>query len=155
LPVIEDCAQAIGAVHNGRKAGSFGYAAAISFFPSKNLGAFGDAGMIVTDDEALCKRLKRLRVHGSDVRYVHSELGYNSRLDNLQAAVLRVKLRYLDRWAEARRANAEFFNKSLSGIKGVVVPVPAKGNTHVYHQYVIRVVPKTGTDCSPISKRAE
>lgn len=139
IRVIEDCAQAIGATYNGKKAGSFGNTGAISFFPSKNLGAFGDGGMIVTDDEDICNRLKVLRVHGSRVRYIHSELGYNSRLDSLQAAVLRVKLRYLDKWAKARQENAGFFNAELSKIKGVETPAVASHNTHVYHQYVIRV----------------
>lgn len=139
IPVIEDCAQAIGATFSGKRAGSFGLAGAISFFPSKNLGAFGDGGIIVTGDEDVYKRLKILRVHGSGVRYIHTELGYNSRLDNLQAAILRVKLKHLDAWAAARRANAEFYNKELSKLSGIVTPVLGRNNTHVYHQYVIRV----------------
>jgi len=139
IPIIEDCAQAIGATYDGKKAGSFGFTGAISFFPSKNLGAFGDGGMIVTDEENVYKRLKALRVHGSAVRYIHSELGYNSRLDNLQAAVLRVKLRHLDAWAKARQENANFFNAELSKIKDVTIPFVASHNSHVYHQYVIRV----------------
>ncbi|MBN2452722.1 MAG: DegT/DnrJ/EryC1/StrS family aminotransferase [Candidatus Omnitrophica bacterium] len=139
VPVIEDCAQAIGATYGGRKAGSFGLAGAISFFPSKNLGAFGDGGMITTQSEEFAGRIKVLRVHGSAVRYVHEELGYNSRLDNLQAAILRIKLRALDTWTKARQENAKFFDSELSKIKGVVVPYLTAKNTHVYHQYVIKV----------------
>lgn len=139
IPVIEDCAQAIGATYDGKKAGSFGIAGAISFFPSKNLGAFGDGGMITTQSEDIANRLKTLRVHGSAVRYIHTELGYNSRLDNLQAAILRIKLRYLDSWAMARKDNAEFFNAELAKLGTVKTPALGAKNTHVYHQYVIQV----------------
>jgi len=139
LKVIEDCAQAIGATYNGKKSGSFGCAGAISFFPSKNLGGFGDGGMVVTDDEALYREVKLLRVHGSSVKYIHSALGYNSRLDNIQAAVLRVKLRSLDKWAQARRDNAAYFNQSFSKIPGITVPFVAPSNLHVYHQYILLV----------------
>lgn len=141
IPVIEDCAQAIGATYGGKKAGSFGLTGAISFFPSKNLGAFGDGGMITTQSEDIARRLRILRVHGSAVRYIHSELGYNSRLDNLQAAILRIKLKHLDAWALARRNNAEFFNVELARLGTVKTPVLGPKNTHVYHQYVIQVDP--------------
>lgn len=138
LKVIEDNAQAIGATYKGRKSGSMGDIGALSFFPSKNLGAFGDAGMVVTNDEKLADRVKVLRVHGSAVRYIHSEIGINSRLDNLQAAVLRIKLRHLDKWLEARRATAEFYKEKLKGLP-VMVPHVPDYNMHTYHQYTLRV----------------
>lgn len=141
LRVIEDCAQAIGATYKLKKAGSMGCAGAISFFPSKNLGGFGDGGMVATNDEALYKEVKLLRVHGSSIKYIHSVLGYNSRLDNLQAAVLRVKLRSLDKWADARRSNADYFDKAFSKLSGIKVPFVAASNVHVYHQYVLMVNP--------------
>lgn len=142
IKVIEDCAQAIGATYKRKKAGSFGDAGAISFFPSKNLGGFGDGGMVVTNDEALYREVKLLRVHGSSVKYIHSVLGYNSRLDNLQAAVLRIKLRHLDVWAEKRREHAKYFDNAFSKLSGIQVPVVAPANVHVYHQYVLMVDPK-------------
>jgi len=138
LKTIEDAAQAIGATYKGRKAGSMGDIGALSFFPSKNLGAFGDAGMVVTNDKVLADKIRMLRVHGSAQRYIHSRIGMNSRLDNLQAAVLRVKLRYLDRWLEARRNNAAYYNGKLKGLP-VVCPYVPDYNVHTYHQYVIRV----------------
>jgi dTDP-4-amino-4,6-dideoxygalactose transaminase len=141
LVVIEDCAQAIGATYKGKRAGSFGAAGAISFFPSKNLGGFGDGGMVVMNDEKICKEVKLLRVHGSSIKYIHSVLGYNSRLDNLQAAALRVKLKSLDKWADGRRQNAEYFNKAFSKLPGITTPYVAGQNVHVYHQYVLMVDP--------------
>lgn len=139
LKVIEDCAQAIGAAYKGKKAGSIGEAGCISFFPSKNLGGVGDGGMVVTNDEGIYKEIKLLRVHGSSSKYSHSVLGYNSRLDNLQAAVLRVKLRNLDKWAEARRENAGYYNRAFSKIDKLVTPFVGPDNVHVYHQYVLMV----------------
>ena len=147
LKVIEDCAQAIGATYKNKKAGSFGDAGAISFFPSKNLGGFGDGGMVVTNDEALYKEVKLLRVHGSSVKYIHSVLGYNSRLDNLQAAVLRVKLKKLDKWADQRRENASYFDNAFSRLSGIKIPVVAPNNTHVYHQYILMVNPDMRDKC--------
>jgi len=139
LKVLEDCAQAIGAMYNGKRAGSFGDAGCISFFPSKNLGGFGDGGMVVTNDENISKQVKLMRVHGSSSKYSHSVLGYNSRLDNLQAAILRVKLRSLDSWADKRRANAAYFNDVFSKLKNITIPYVDKRNVHVYHQYVLMV----------------
>ncbi|MGB2706487.1 MAG: DegT/DnrJ/EryC1/StrS family aminotransferase, partial [Candidatus Omnitrophota bacterium] len=139
LKVIEDAAQAIGAEYKKKKAGSMGDVGCISFFPSKNLGAFGDGGMIVTDDKDIAEKIKLLRVHGSSKRYVHPILGYNSRLDNLQAAVLNVKLKYLDKWASARRKNAEYFDKVFKGMKNLTTPFTYPHNTHVYHQYAVKV----------------
>lgn len=141
IAVIEDCAQAIGSSYKGRRAGSMGLAGALSFFPSKNLGGFGDGGMVVTNDPAMCRLVKLLHVHGSDVRYVHPMLGYNSRLDNLQAAVLLIKLRHLDTWAKKRQENARHYNEAFSKIPGVVIPFVPETNTHVYHQYVLMVDP--------------
>ncbi len=137
LKVIEDNAQAIGATYKGRKSGSMGDIGALSFFPSKNLGGFGDAGMVVTNDEKLAERIRVLRVHGSAVRYIHSEIGMNSRLDNIQAAVIRIKLIYLERWLEARRGIADFYKKELRWLPVVCPFVPAF-NVHTYHQYTIK-----------------
>ena len=136
LMVIEDCAQAIGAVYKGRKAGSFGNAGCMSFFPSKNLGGFGDGGMIVSSDKDLVSRLKTLRVHGSRQQYIHEEIGYNSRLDSLQAAILRIKLKKLDGWLEGRRAIAGNYDEELADA-GIVTPKVSEGNEHTYHQYTI------------------
>ena len=152
LKVIEDAAQAIGAEYENRRAGSFGELGCFSFFPSKNLGGYGDGGMVVTNDEKLAQKVRMLRVHGSRSRYEHSVVGYNSRLDSLQAAVLRVKLRYLDEWSEKRRRNASYYNELFrqAGLTGndssgnssdgpIIVPQALKGRRHTYHQYTIRV----------------
>ena len=136
LKVMEDCAQAIGATRNGREAGSFGVAGALSFFPSKNLGGFGDGGMVVSSDAFLVERIAKLRVHGSTQQYIHDEIGYNSRLDSLQAAILRVKLKKLDSWLDGRRAVAERYNEALSSLN-LNIPKVAEGNTHTYHQYTV------------------
>ena len=142
LHVLEDAAQAIGAGYKGKLAGTLGHSAAFSFYPSKNLGGFGDAGMVTTDDDDLAKRVARLRVHGMEPKYHHHEVGFNSRLDALQAAVLRVKLRHLDAWTEGRRAVADqyaalFREDGLDNLIGL--PTEAPGHRHVYNQYVIRV----------------
>ncbi len=138
LKVIEDCAQAIGATCGGKRAGSFGNAGCFSFFPSKNLGGFGDGGMVASSDTAVIERIKRLRVHGSREQYIHEEIGYNSRLDSLQAAVLRVKLKKLDAWLEGRRAIAARYDEAFSPL-GIITPKVAGGNVHTYHQYTIAV----------------
>lgn len=141
LIVIEDACQAIGAARHGRKAGTLGDAAAFSFFPSKNLGGFGDGGLITMHDAGMADLVSRLRVHGSRTRYEHDLVGINSRLDALQAAVLQVKLRYLDRWTEGRRRNAARYAERLKDAKldgHVTVPVTAPGNHHVFNQYTIR-----------------
>ena len=142
LVVLEDAAQAIGAAHKGARAGTLGDAAAFSFYPSKNLGGFGDGGMITTNEPQLARRLARLRVHGMEPKYYHHEVGFNSRLDALQAAVLRVKLRHLDCWTELRRHVAEQYHslfKSFGLDDLVTIPVERPGNFHVYNQYVIRL----------------
>jgi dTDP-4-amino-4,6-dideoxygalactose transaminase len=135
VPVIEDAAQAIGAEREGKRAGSVGDLGCLSFFPTKNLGAFGDAGMVTTNDAALAERVRMLRMHGYRSRYVNELLGGNFRLDAIQAAVLRVKLRYLDSWTEARRRNAAEYRRLLP--KNVVLPLEQPGR-HIYNQFVIR-----------------
>lgn len=142
LAVIEDAAQAIGArrLLRGvwRPAGGLGLASAFSFFPSKNLGGWGDGGMIVTDDEALADRLRRLRTHGGAKQYYHEEVGTNSRLDAIQAAVLLAKLPHLDAWNAARRAHAAAYDEALRDVDGVKTPVVDSCNEHIYHQYTVR-----------------
>jgi len=139
LYVIEDNAQALGATYKGRAAGALGHAAAISFYPTKNLGGAGDGGMIVTRDNDLAAHVRLLRAHGSDAAYVHRIVGTNSRLDALQAAVLRVKLEHLDTWNERRRANADYYSAAFGSMARVVPPTEHDANHHVYHQYVIRL----------------
>jgi dTDP-4-amino-4,6-dideoxygalactose transaminase len=142
VPVIEDACQAIGAAQNGARAGLLGTTGCFSFFPSKNLGGFGDGGLITTNDQALADSLSMLRVHGSRVRYLHDAIGINSRLDALQAAVLHIKLKYLDQWAEGRRRNAaryELLFREAGLLEHVMLPATASGNFHVYNQYTIRV----------------
>ncbi|HXY24995.1 MAG TPA: DegT/DnrJ/EryC1/StrS family aminotransferase [Candidatus Acidoferrum sp.] len=139
LPVIEDNAQAIGASYKGRPTGSFGDAACISFYPTKNLGAYGDAGMVVTNSPELAARLRSLRNHGQSQKYLSNEPGWNSRLDELQAAVLRVKLRHLSGWQRARRANAAEYTRLMQQMPGVMPPIEPEGFQHVYHQYTIRM----------------
>jgi dTDP-4-amino-4,6-dideoxygalactose transaminase len=143
IAVIEDGAQAIAARQqvNGEwvTTGSLGDACTLSFFPSKNLGAFGDAGMVVTRNAETAERLRKLRVHGGRQMYHHEEVGFNSRLDALQAAVLSVKLPYLSGWSEARRANARYYNEALADVAGVVPPVFRPENESIVNQYTIRV----------------
>ncbi len=138
LVLIEDCAQSFGASYQGRMTGAWGDLGCFSFFPSKNLGCYGDGGMVITDDGELACRLRMLRNHGSRERYHHSVIGYNSRLDELQAVVLRTKLKYLEGYNRARRLNAARYNERL-GDSAVVAPVEDGRGTHVYHQYTIRV----------------
>jgi dTDP-4-amino-4,6-dideoxygalactose transaminase len=147
IPVVEDAAQAIGATCHGRQAGALGRIACFSFFPSKNLGAFGDAGLVTTDDEALASRVRRLRNHGAEPKYYHHEIGGNFRLDALQAAILRVKRVHLARWNEQRRVNASRY-RELFGRAGLLdrvrLPPTPDGRPHIYHQYVIRVADRDG-----------
>jgi len=141
IPVIEDAAQAIGARYRGRPAGSLGLIGCFSFFPSKNLGAAGDAGIITTNDAALADRLRLLHVHGARDKYVYELLGMNSRLDAMQAAILRVKLRYLDKWAAARQHNADRYRQLFSEFHlkaRVRLPAAPPLCTHVYNQFTIR-----------------
>jgi len=138
LPVIEDNAQAIGASYKSRPTGSFGDAACISFYPTKNLGAYGDAGMVVTNSFELAARLRSLRNHGQYSKYLSNEPGWNSRLDELQAAILRVKLHHLPEWQRARRSNAAEYTCLFQKMPGVMPPLEPEGLQHVYHQYTIR-----------------
>jgi dTDP-4-amino-4,6-dideoxygalactose transaminase len=142
LAILEDAAQAIGAAHHGTRTGTLGDVAAFSFYPSKNLGGFGDGGMITTEDAQLARRMTRLRVHGMEPKYHHHEVGFNSRLDAFQAAVLRVKLRHLDAWTSLRREVADRYRSLFAshGLDDMVgLPVERPGNFHVYNQFVIRV----------------
>ncbi len=139
VAVIEDACQAIGATYKGRPAGGMGALAAFSFFPSKNLNAFGDAGLVTTNDDEIAAHVRRLRVHGAEPKYYHREVGGNFRIDELQAAVLRVKAPHLAAWNEARRTNAARYARLPAAVPGVVTPVEPEGYRHIYHQYVVRV----------------
>lgn len=138
LKVIEDCAQAFGATYQEQRVGAFGDAGCFSFFPSKNLGCYGDGGMVITKNEDIAAKIKMLRNHGSATRYYHSEVGYNSRLDELQAAILRVKLPLIDEFNDARRANALQYGSALAGLD-LLLPAERPGCRHVYHQFTLRV----------------
>lgn len=139
LKVIEDVAQACGGAFWGQKLGTLGDAGAFSFFPTKNLGAYGDGGLIVTHDDAVADTARMLRVHGARRKYYNEVVGYNSRLDELQAAILRVKLAHLDRFNEGRRQVAERYRTLLEGHPDLILPAEAPFTTHVYHQYTVRV----------------
>ena len=136
IHLVEDCAQAIGATYKGKPVGSHGALGCFSFYPTKNLGADGDGGMVVTNDEALAKKLKMLRVHGIERRYFHDLHGYNSRLDELQAAILRVKLPHLKNWNARRSEIAAAYTRGLQGLP-LDLPVTADGNNHVFHVYAL------------------
>lgn len=152
LKIIEDCAQAFGARYygdhieqpsrndaiHGKAVGTIGHVGAYSFFPSKNLGAYGDGGLVVTDDDAVAEKARMLRVHGALKKYHNEILGYNSRLDTIQAAVLRVKLPHIDQWNQARQKVAQSYNESFAELPDIVTPQITKG--HVFHQYTIRVL---------------
>ncbi|MCF7806013.1 MAG: DegT/DnrJ/EryC1/StrS family aminotransferase [Candidatus Marinimicrobia bacterium] len=143
IAVIEDTAQAIGAKRHGKFVGTTGTVGCISFFPSKNLGAYGDAGMMVTDDEDLAEKLRMITKHGSKQKYKHEALGVNSRLDALQAAILRVKLPHLDEWNSRRAQIAENYMNGISADE-VTFPTTLDGNTHIYHQFSIQVPDRDG-----------
>lgn len=142
IAVVEDAAQAIGAMDNGRQAGSMSPAGCFSFYPSKNLGGMGDGGFLTTNDDAIAAKLRALRVHGAEERYYHKYIGLNSRLDGFQGAVLRVKLPHLDRWTELRRSNADIYRDLFSNaglLRNIALPTERDGAFHIYNQYVIRV----------------
>ena len=139
LKVVEDCCQAIGAEYKGQKVGSFGDFGCFSFYPTKNLGGMGDGGMITCNDESLYNRILALRNHGGAIRYYHDELGVNSRLDEIQAAILRVKMHYINEWNEARRANAYRYNEMFSKYPEILTPKEVDNSYCVYHQYTIRI----------------
>ncbi len=143
LIVIEDAAQAISAKYKGKMSGSIGHLGCFSFYPTKNLGAPGDGGMIVTNSDELNERLRRLKAHGAKVKYVHDEVGYNSRLDTLHAAVLLTKLPHLEGWSAARRNNAAYYNQRFAG-SPLVMPKAADYAYHIYNQYTLRVDNRDG-----------
>jgi len=138
LKIVEDAAQAHGATYKGKKAGSFGIIGCFSFYPGKNLGAYGDGGAVVTSDEKLYQKLKMIRNYGSPKKYYHDTIGYNSRLDTIQAAILGVKLKYLDDWNNKRLANAKLYNQKLKGLGDLVLPKMDGQNRSVFHLYVVR-----------------
>jgi dTDP-4-amino-4,6-dideoxygalactose transaminase len=142
LKVIEDNAQAFGAEYEGQKTGTFGEIGCLSFFPTKNLGAFGDAGGVVTNDDALAERMRMLRTHGWKKKYYSEEVGYNSRLDAMQAAILQAKLPHLDSWNEKRREISRRYSSQLASIVGV--PVERAWGKHVYHLYILRTPQRDG-----------
>ncbi|MCE5315546.1 MAG: DegT/DnrJ/EryC1/StrS family aminotransferase [Armatimonadota bacterium] len=137
LKLIYDGAQAIGSKHNGKGIGMYGEAATLSFYPTKNLGGCGDGGMVLVRDEELAARAKSIRFHGMDATYSYQYVGYCSRLDEIQAAILRVKVKYIEQWNAARAANAAYYIEALSGLP-LQLPVPAPENYHIYHQFTIR-----------------
>jgi dTDP-4-amino-4,6-dideoxygalactose transaminase len=138
IAVIEDACQAIGASHRGCKAGSMGNCGCFSFFPSKNLGGYGDGGMVVTGDRELARKVRALHLHGIYEKYRHHSVGINSRLDAIQAAVLLVKMKYLDKWNMERAENAEYYNSRLKDVDDIAVPFCEPDNSCVYNQYVVR-----------------
>ncbi len=138
IKVIEDAAQAHGAFYNGRRTGSLGHAACFSFYPTKNLGAFGDAGMVVTADSGIHEKIMMLRDYGRVGRYEHKMKGYNSRLDTLQAVVLSAKLKHLDAWNAMRQQAADWYREELADVSEVILPTVQHDRTHVYHLFVIR-----------------
>lgn len=151
LAVIEDCAQAIGAAWAGRKVGSIGHIGCFSFFPTKNLGACGDGGAVTTNDPSIAAQIRMLREHGSRSRYHHEAIGINSRLDALQAAILQVKLRYLDIWNAQRCQIAARYHQLLKSISGISLPQAPGGGESVWNQYTIRVIAREAADCTATS----
>lgn len=141
IPIVEDACQAIGARYKGRQAGTIGTAGCFSFFPSKNLGAFGEGGLVTTNDAHLAREVRLLRNHGAEPKYFHKRVGGNFRLDAVQAAILRVKLPHLARWTEMRRRNAERYQVLFgrAGQPAIALPVEPEGATHIFNQYVVRV----------------
>jgi len=139
LKILEDCAQAFGSEYKAKKVSSIGDGGALSFFPSKNMGACGDGGMFVTSDDEVAAKVRMLRVHGAAKKYYNETIGYNSRLDEIQAAILRVKLPHIDEWNAGRRTVASRYNALLKGVPGVVTPTESEYTKHVYHQYTIRI----------------
>lgn len=154
IPVIEDCAQATGAEWQGQKIGSIGDIGCFSFFPTKNLGACGDGGAITTNDPAIAATMRMLREHGSKVRYYHEAIGINSRLDALQAAILQIKLQYLDQWNIQRRQVANRYNQLLNHIQSIVTPKSPTDGQHVWHQYTIRLIQKSDSSNAGVSRGA-
>jgi dTDP-4-amino-4,6-dideoxygalactose transaminase len=137
IPVVEDCAQAVGAEFRGRRAGSLGRVGCFSFYPSKNLGAYGEGGAVVTDDDRLAERSRRLRNQGQQERYLHTDVGYNFRMNSFEGAILSVKLRHLEAWTARRNELARTYDRLLEGV-GLTAPKPCPDGRHVYHLYVVR-----------------
>jgi dTDP-4-amino-4,6-dideoxygalactose transaminase len=144
VAILEDAAQSVSARWNDRHPGALGWPAAISFYPSKNLGGFGDGGMIVTDDEAVADRARKLRVHGGAVRYMHEMVGTNSRLDVLQATAVRIKIGHLEAWTDARREHARIYDEAFADLDEVACPPVEMRAHHCYNQYVIRAKDRDG-----------
>mgnify|MGYP003393254203 CR=1 FL=1 len=157
LFVIEENAQAMGGActfsdGNRKKSGAIGHVASTSFFPSKNLGCYGDGGALFTNDDAVAAKIRRVCNHGSDVRYYHEVIGVNSRLDSMQAAILRVKLKHLDEYCAARNAVADHYDKAFAGMANVITPERSTSSTHVFHQYTLRI---TGGHRDALKKHLE
>jgi dTDP-4-amino-4,6-dideoxygalactose transaminase len=140
LPIVEDCAQSFGALRGGKQSGTFGTIGSFSFYPTKNLGGFGDAGLVCTDDGALAEKIRTLRVHGMAPRYFHKYIGGNFRMDELQAALLNLKLPLVDEYIANRRRNAEIYREELAGVESLVLPVEMPGNFHTWHQFTVKVL---------------
>lgn len=153
LCVIEDCAQAIGAKYKGKTVGTFGDIGTTSFYPTKNLGACGDGGAVFTNDENIAGKIKQLRTHGSLKRYVHDYIGLNSRLDEIQAAILRIKLKHLDHWNTNRQNAAKYYDSLLKNTDDVITPKIKSNYTHIFHQYTIRVKRIKNRDRDALSKK--
>ena len=139
IPVVEDCAQSLGATRNGHQTGTVGTIGCFSFYPTKNLGGFGDAGLVCTNDDQLAEKCKILRVHGMESRYFHKYIGGNFRIDEIQAALLDIKLPYVDEYVDHRRQNALFYLKELAGVEDIILPQEIDGNFHTWNQFTIRV----------------
>ncbi len=152
IPVIEDAAQAHGATYKGKKIGSLGQVACFSFYPTKGLGAYGDGGMVVTNNKDIYEKVKMLRDYGREGRYEHKVKGYNSRLDTIQAAILSLKLKHLDTWNKMRADNAEYYAQCLKGVKEILTPIAKKDRQHVYQTYAIRVKNRDFV-CAEMQKR--
>jgi dTDP-4-amino-4,6-dideoxygalactose transaminase len=139
IPIIEDCAQSFGAMRNGRQSGTFGLAGCFSFFPTKNLGGFGDSGLVCTDDGDFAEMVKILRVHGMKRKYFHKNIGGNFRIDEVQAALLNVKLPHVNNYTANRRHNADIYRKELDGTESIILPSEIGGNFHTWNQFTIRI----------------
>ena len=150
--VIEDAAQSFGAEYKANKVGTMGDLGCFSFFPTKNLPGYGDGGMVITDDDALAGKIRMLRVHGCKTKYYHPFVGYNSRLDALQAAILRAKLPHLNQWLDARRQNANMYNERLGKLNQLKTPETDDGNLHTFNQYTILVEDKKRNDLQQFLK---
>ena len=155
LYVIEDCCQAIGALYKGKMVGTFGDIGCYSFYPTKNLGGMGDGGLITVNSENLKNRIVALRNHGGAIRYHHDEIGVNSRLDEIQAAILRVKLNYIDEWNKARREHASIYNKLFSECADIQTPKELNDTYCVYHQYTVKIPNRSEEHTSELQSHSD